>query len=513
MRAVVIVLGLLLGHGAGAAMAGDGQLAFDRSSLGTSQLPIWSALNDFEGWAVTRMPAARAGDANALLALYMLASGDRITLEEFDALQDDMDQWVRSLPVTGEADHALRDARLLFVDMHARYLGTELASNSMPELYRENQSQLSRVFTTGEFNCISSALLYVVTARKLDFDVEGVVMPSHAFVQLRLPGKIVEIETTSFNGFDIPHDEAFYAADSGDWFSDRRLQPPTWEEYLAREIISPYELGFFNMINQHTTEERMSYQDRMRLTELRGHFLPGDQAAQKSRLAYYYQEFVHLSEQGDYTTARRMYERIGGYLASLEEVRFQDPETPVLLTAVQAQLADTLARTGSQEEGLALARELIQTRDFPESAQTVESHLFSVISGYAVDRAETDDYASARLAFNALEFQCLQNKVCNSGLAQVYSAWAMHYVKGRDWERSADIYREYLLLDSTSKLSQYFSDNLERVYLNWAATEEWEGEWETAMALLNQCSQTLQEASQCESALGELNARLAEGNL
>lgn len=489
------------------------QLDFDRSHFGNSTLPIWSELNSFENWTISRMPAARAGDPDALLALYLLASGENFSLDDYDRTREQIDLWIDTLPLSGDSEYSLRDARRLFVGMHTRFLGTDLSSTSMPENYREDQSQLSRIFDSGDFNCISSALLYMVAARKLDLDVEGVVLPSHAFVQLTLPDRVVEIETTSFNGFDIPHDEAFYSADAGDWFSDRQLEPPTWDQYLQREIVSPYDLGLFNMINQHTMEERMSYRDRMRLAEVRAHYQPWDEAAQKSRLAYYYQEFVHLHELADYATARRMYDQVGPYLDGLEQMRFEDAEIPVLLTAVQAQMADTLARSGDESEGVALARRLIQTRDFPETAQTVESHLFSVISSYAVDLAERADYPAARLAFNSLEFQCLQNKVCNSGLAQVYSAWAMHYVEDRDWERSADVYREYLTLDSESKLSQYFSENLERVYLNWAAAEEWSGEWETAMVVLNQCRQQLNAPAQCESALEKLDAKVKAGFL
>jgi hypothetical protein len=301
--------------------------------------------------------------------------------------------------------------------------------------------------------------------------------------------------------------------DASDWFEARALEPPSYQDYLDREILSPFELGLFNMINQHTAEARMAYADRMRLAELRSHYLPGDESAQKSRLAFYYREFVYLREQGEFATARRMYDRIAPWLEELEFHRNSDWELPVLLTAVQAQMADTLVRTGDADTGLTLARRLLQTRDFPEAARSVESHLFSVISGYAVDRAELADYPGARLAFDALEFQCLQNRVCNSGLAQVYSAWAMHYVEDRNWERSADIYREYLLLDSSSKLSEHFVTNLERVYLNWAASEEWQGEWETAMAVLNQCTQLLTAAPQCEVALEELEGKHRAGYL
>ena len=117
-----------------------------------------------------------------------------------------------------------------------------------------------------------------------------------------------------------------------------------------------------------------------------------------------------------------MYAQVAGYLEEMEDRSFADQEMPVLLTAVQAHMAETLTRTGSEDRGLALARRLVTTRDFPETASTVESHLFSIISSYAVDRAERADYPGARLAFSALEFQCLQNRICNSGLAQVYSA-------------------------------------------------------------------------------------------
>ncbi|MEE4190462.1 MAG: transglutaminase family protein [Halieaceae bacterium] len=498
--------------GSGDGIPADINLDFERSGFGTSALPIWSELGAFESLAISRMPSARAGDADALLALYLLASGEPVTLGDYYGLRDEIDSWIAELPLSGGLQPAT-DAHRLFVSMHSRYLGTDLVSNDMPAMYREEQSQLSRVFSHGEFNCISSAMLYVVAARKLDLPVDGVVLPSHAFVQLRLPGRTVEVETTSFTGFDVPHDEAFYSADYSDWFSARSLAPPTYEDYLDRDIVSPYELGIFNMINQHTAEAVMPYRDRMRLAELRGYYRPWDESAQKSRLAYYYQEYVHLREQQDFPTALRMYRRLGNYLEELSEQRFDDDEIPVLLTAVQAQMADTLVKTGDEEAGLALARHLLQTREFPDTARTVESHLFSVVSRYAVDRAEQADYPGARLAFNALEFQCLQNRVCNSGLAQVYSAWAMHYVEDRDWERSADVYREYLLLDSSSSLSEHFSTNLERVYLNWAAHEEWNGEWETAMALLNQCTQLLNQANECESALAKLDAKRDEGFL
>ena len=83
----------------------------------------------------------------------------------------------------------------------------------------------------------------------------------------------------------------------------------------------------------------------------------------------------------------------------------------------------------------------------------------------------------------------------------------MHYVEDRNWRRSVDVYHEYLLLDNHSNISQHFNTNLERAYLNWAAVEEWSGEWEIAMGVLNECTQTVDSAERCESALRELDEK------
>jgi len=143
----------------------------------------------------------------------------------------------------------------------------------------------------------------------------------------------------------------------------------------------------------------------------------------------------------------------------------------------------------------------------------VENQLFSVISQYAVTRAEAEDYPGAREAFSSVESQCLQNKLCNSGLAHVYSSWAMHYVESRDWQSTVHVYQEYLQLDSSSSLSGHFTSNLERAYLNWSARVEWEGDWQAALALLERCATELEQAQACHDAGRKLAARHRPGLL
>lgn len=68
--------------------------------------------------------------------------------------------------------------------------------------YSLSATELDHVERTGEFNCLSSAILYLVAAEGLLTNARGVVTPHHAFVHVVLPGKTVDVETTTPGGFD-----------------------------------------------------------------------------------------------------------------------------------------------------------------------------------------------------------------------------------------------------------------------------------------------------------------------
>lgn len=67
--------------------------------------------------------------------------------------------------------------------------------------YELSATALDHVERTGEFNCLSSALLYLVAAEGVLTSARGVVTPHHAFVHVTLEGKTVDVETTTPAGF------------------------------------------------------------------------------------------------------------------------------------------------------------------------------------------------------------------------------------------------------------------------------------------------------------------------
>jgi tetratricopeptide (TPR) repeat protein len=68
--------------------------------------------------------------------------------------------------------------------------------------YELGATELDHVERTGEFNCLSSALLYLVAAEGLVPSARGVVTPHHAFVHVTIDGKTIDVETTAPSGFD-----------------------------------------------------------------------------------------------------------------------------------------------------------------------------------------------------------------------------------------------------------------------------------------------------------------------
>ncbi|MDP3151889.1 MAG: hypothetical protein Q8N23_04430 [Archangium sp.] len=68
--------------------------------------------------------------------------------------------------------------------------------------YELSATELDHVERTGEFNCLSSALLYLVAAEGVLTTARGVVTPHHAFVHVTVDGKVLDVETTAPMGFD-----------------------------------------------------------------------------------------------------------------------------------------------------------------------------------------------------------------------------------------------------------------------------------------------------------------------
>lgn len=83
-----------------------------------------------------------------------------------------------------------------------------LHKSTMSHGYVERQTDMSRILSESHYNCVSSATLYNIVARRLGLDARGIEVPDHAFTILYDGTDHVDVETTTPGGFDPARNRA-----------------------------------------------------------------------------------------------------------------------------------------------------------------------------------------------------------------------------------------------------------------------------------------------------------------
>lgn len=299
------------------AVCGCATTAPDRPHYGGNPLPVWHPLTAYEVEALKSRNAAARGDWRALLKLGLVASGAPRDVEELRGLEASVVSFLRANGPSLRAipQPASRGKRLLFLlhrDVFATVEGGQLGR------YSAQQSQLSVVLQDGTYNCISSALLYLVLARALGLDARGVKMPHHAFVEVRLAdGRRIDVETTTQHGFGLRRDARWFAGQGRQWAAMRGLTTSSYRDYQRRQVVTPLRLVADNMYNQHTGPSRMAPAQTRRLRELRGELLPLRSDAQLYRLHALGFEHNEMHAAAESQAIVRMYRAVEPALAQI----------------------------------------------------------------------------------------------------------------------------------------------------------------------------------------------------
>jgi tetratricopeptide (TPR) repeat protein len=142
----------------------------------------------------------------------------RLLNDAKDGILNDVDLVSAALVASGvsDADVAAEKARVeravagprarAKTQKDARKRGATLLSALHETLFRryvEDQSRVDAVVGTGEYNCLSSAVVFVIAADGLVDNPRGMMALTHAFVRADVSGKPVDVETTTKDGFAV----------------------------------------------------------------------------------------------------------------------------------------------------------------------------------------------------------------------------------------------------------------------------------------------------------------------
>jgi tetratricopeptide (TPR) repeat protein len=133
--------------------------------------------------------------------------------------------------------------------------------------YSLNQTQLDILLASGTYNCVSSAVFYLILGSSVGLDVKGVVTRDHAFITVALDGSFtdsdfIDIETTNKFGFN-PGNKTEFTDDFGRTTGFAYVPPGN---YRNRAQISPIELVSLIIFNRISTlESRRRFADALPL--------------------------------------------------------------------------------------------------------------------------------------------------------------------------------------------------------------------------------------------------------
>lgn len=446
-------------------------VSLERQTFGQNAYPIWSPLSFFERETIAQRHAAMSGDPDALLALFILASG-RYELADYERIEKLIDRFASTFDSkTGNKLDPWKKGELLNSSMHHAFFGLRDAENSKQSKlsnYDLDQSALTGIFKNNTFNCISSSLLYAVLLRKLGFDAQGVMLPSHAFIQINLEdGRKVEVETTSPSGYDQHHDEAFYERAANNWFNTRGLPPSTFEDYLNRELIPLWQLGTRNMLHQHTHPGRMTDIDRGRLAEISAFIDPTYEISQNNRIHYYTSEIGRLSERNQWLDIVRLVQTVMPQLDNdvpdfIHNEALQNSYFWIHLIAMQA-----FAYEQDISEFSFYIEKTIRLSDTNERLQRTKGIAVSSAEKILENLVKAERFNEALDVIYHLEQYAADHPHYATLVAKLYQGWSRYFWALGQWPDVVATLEDYLLQPYLLEDLSVTNDNISRAYKNW----------------------------------------------
>ena len=352
-------------------------------------------------------------------------------------------------------------------------------------------------------------MLYIICARYFNMRVEGVLLPTHAFVQLHTGvNKTIEIETTSKLGFDWIHDEKYYQTKSAGWFGARGLAPQTYADYFKRSIMEPYRLIGHNMTNQHTSVDRMKIQDIHRLKEIQAFVENTNAGYQRERLVIYQADFAYLQKNNDYKTAEKLFRCVGPVIEAAGRAFEKDTSIINIAARLSCNYNGVLFRLNKIEDiTVSLKKTLALLPEVTAYGEELKNSCLSNAYNYMKRYVDKKEFGTAKKIMDiispyAASVQWLsQNLQWALGMEMRY-----HWDRG-GWREVIGICKRQLSLASGPQQKSIVESNMAAAYCNWSNIFLNEGNWPRAREILKQCEKdSLSQKNCCGPALKQLEA-------
>lgn len=255
-----------------------------------------STPGEFERYALEYIEKSRMGDPEALFVMSLVASGNVHSLETYLEYRQVIENLLTDVNNQLNSDDTeYEKARIIYNLFHTKILKAEVDYPGLSH-YAPEQSQMSKIFETGEYNCISASLLAMSIFALAGYEVEGVLVPYHSYIVIDHQNMTaVEIETTDINGFDIQYSKEKFRQISRQLYAEYNIITDP-DDFAKREMVKPYKLITANMSSQHLAQNILDQNQVNTVFQFRAFLDPENLSAQRDVMTIYHNWYVDMIE-------------------------------------------------------------------------------------------------------------------------------------------------------------------------------------------------------------------------
>jgi hypothetical protein len=298
--------------------------------------------------------------------------------------------------------------------------------------YITDQTKMTLLLDKGDYNCVSSAVLYLILTRSVGLNTMGEETRDHAFCTLRTAGDSFDVETTTIMGFDPGSKKEF---DSN--FEDRTgfayVRPGN---YSKRQSINDKKLISLILQNRLAFyQQRMQYDVAVGIAVDRWFFYPTDQHEKDMNDSF--RNWVSaLNKRGEYVSA------LDFLLPLSQEMGFMNANKDLIGTLIYNQ---TVSLTNDNR--LTEARTFLGDYN-PFITSMVSDDLKSMIATREIEiSVENDSYEVALTKVRKYKLDGLISQVkANELLTYLHQNRAIALSKATAGESAQDAMNAYLFL-------------------------------------------------------------------
>ncbi|MDP8224415.1 MAG: hypothetical protein P9L99_13715 [Candidatus Lernaella stagnicola] len=461
------------------------------SPAASGKLPFLSDLTPYEAEIVT---AVKAGaDADNLLRLAIIMSAKARDEASAQPLIDKFESFITATRPKVKAEQDIWKKGFVLYEEFERVLLQNERRNGGATNYQAGDPRVDTLLREGKYNCYSSAVVYGLAARRFGFEVQGVTMNKHAFVQISESGgrEAVEVETTNYGGYGEKHDEEFYR---------KKTTGLTFADYQKREVM-PFE-RFVTMAHMILNDDayKLPEADDLRVTEIAGYLDPAMET-QLARLRDWYRVCSRSVHADRFAEALRQFDRIGTELLAVYAHKTSNRELNKTAAWMFTVWALAIANARPDREVLKLcniATQLVDPsdEDFGDINNNATLAL-QKLARYQLDRGEIEEASTTTgTALNIIRQEDLRDQMREF----FYVTLGKKHFDAKEWEKAISAYAQ--CKDIVSKNGQrQCLDAMETAFLNYGIDLMNQGNFDAAAQVFQKCLETDSRCERCREYL------------